>query len=61
MGRVGIEGVFIYVAFVGGPFAIFAAWRSLHVEAPERRERPFLVLNESMSQQIAHVAEEQGT
>ncbi|MEZ2132779.1 MFS transporter [Sinorhizobium sp. CB9] len=58
MGATGIEGIFIYMATVAGLFAAAAIWRVLQIEGPDRKDRPFILLNERMSQPIGHVVEE---
>ncbi|GGK35171.1 MFS transporter [Salinarimonas ramus] len=56
MGETGFDGVFALVAAIGTAFMAFAIWRALRVEGPEKRERPFVILNERMSQTVGHVA-----
>lgn len=59
MGRGGIDAVFFFMAVAALIFAAFAIWRASRVEAPEQKERPFIFLDQRMSQPIAHVAEEE--
>lgn len=59
MGRGGIDGVYFFMALAALIFAVIAVARSLSVEAPVQKERPFVFLNERMGQAIAHVADEE--
>ena len=45
------------MAAVALAFVVTGAWRIGATEAPERRPRMFIFLNELMSNQVAHVAE----
>ncbi|WP_048707481.1 MFS transporter, partial [Microvirga massiliensis] len=56
MGAAGMRGVFVYMAAAAGAFVLAAVWRSLRVEAPERKARPFTILDQQISQQAAHRA-----
>ena len=57
MGRSGIFGIFGFMAMISLAFAIFALLRALHDPNRDRKARPFVILNERMSQPAAHVAE----
>ena len=57
MGRSGIFGIFGFMATISLAFAIFALLRALYDPNRDRKARPFVILNERMSQPAAHVAE----
>ncbi len=59
MGVGGMSGVFVFMAIAAALFVALDVWRSISTEAPEQKERPFIILTERMSQPIAHVADEE--
>jgi MFS family permease len=59
LGQAGIGGVYVFMAVVAGLFVAAAIWRAFWVEAPEQKERPFVILTERMGQPLAHVADEE--
>ncbi|WP_164868081.1 MFS transporter [Rhodovarius crocodyli] len=57
MGRVGVAGVFLYVAAVALLFVGLAMWRFVRVRRVRWKDRPFVPVDPSMGQ-LAHVADD---
>ena len=57
MGRVGVEGVYIYISVIAALFIVGTCWRICRVEGAINKERPFVILSERMGQPLAHIAE----
>lgn len=51
-----IDGVFLFMAAVMTPFALFAIYRAVRVEKADPKARPFELLEQSVAQQFAHTA-----